>query len=486
MKSKNFIESSSLQIIFCLSLIIAATFTGYFFKALEFPETNIVIVYLLSVVLIARVCTHLAYDIMSSILCTIAFNYFFTVPYHTLAVDDPSYFITFSIMLIVSALTSTLTSKVRRSELEAIEKAKQMETLYALTNELHEASSLEQIVKVSIKSISNVLDIKASMVYIDDLKEPDIKLIVKYEDNNLVCLPFNKDNQIKEDFFEYPIIKNNALFAILQINAKENKLLSESKLKLLASMLETISLSIEGFKASFKEQKYREESIQEHYRGNLLRSISHDLRTPLSSIMGMSEMIRDLSEAKDLRYQFAKDIWNDADYLHSLVENILNLTKIQDGHLSIVTQTEAVEEIIEVALGHIYKRAMNRNIIVDIPEEVVLVKMDAKLIIQVLVNLLDNAIKNTTDESDIEIKVLVENNQVEFYVKDYGQGINNEDLPYIFNTFYTSKNKKADSSRGTGLGLAICETIVKAHNGTIQARNHEDGGAEFKFCIPLI
>ncbi len=143
------------------------------------------------------------------------------------------------------------------------------------------------------------------------------------------------------------------------------------------------------------------------------------------------------------------------------------------------------EEIIANALEHIAKRAPEREIGVDIPEDLLLVPMDARLIVQVLVNLLDNAIKHTAPEREIRIAVQRDGTDAVFCVADRGDGISPEDLPYIFRTFYTSRHNRADAKRGIGLGLAICDAIVKAHGGTIRAENRTDGGALFRFTLPM-
>jgi two-component system sensor histidine kinase KdpD len=261
--------------------------------------------------------------------------------------------------------------------------------------------------------------------------------------------------------------------------------LSERAQKLLMAMIESTAMAMDRFRTAEERIHYREESEQERYRGNLLRAISHDLRTPLSGIMGTSEMIMDMSQKADPRYELADGIWKDADWLHSLVENILNLTRLEDGRLALQKQLEAVEEIIGSAIAHVAKRAPEYEINVNIPDELILVPMDAKLIVQVLVNLLDNAIKHTSPKRSISVNVEKNDTFAVFCVSDSGEGIAKDDLPNIFKMFYTSKNNAADAKRGVGLGLPICDAIVKAHGGTISAHNNTDGGAEFKFTLPL-
>ena len=174
--------------------------------------------------------------------------------------------------------------------------------------------------------------------------------------------------------------------------------------------------------------------------------------------------------------------------MHSLVENILSLTRLQEGRLTLNKQSEAVEEIVGGAVHHIVQRSPDHEIIINIPDELLLVPMDAKLIEQVLINLLDNAIRHTSPKNEISVTVVKdeEHNCAVFTVADTGEGIAQTDLPNIFQMFYTSRAKHADAQHGIGLGLAICDAIVKAHGGNIEAHNRPDGqGAEFIFTLPM-
>lgn len=237
-----------------------------------------------------------------------------------------------------------------------------------------------------------------------------------------------------------------------------------------------------------RAQEKEAEIEQERYRGNLLRAISHDLRTPLSGIMGTSEMLMDMTKEDDPRHEMAVGIHKDADWLHALVENILSLTRLQDGRLNIKKEQEALEEVIGGAIAIIAERAPDHEIQVEMPEEVLMIPMDARLIEQVFVNLMDNAVKHSEPEEPITISVEVQEqvDMVRIMVADCGEGIPESDLPNIFETFYTSNTRDADSKQGIGLGLAICDTIVKAHGGTIKAGNRSDEkGAVFIFTIPM-
>ncbi|MBE6904802.1 MAG: DUF4118 domain-containing protein [Ruminococcaceae bacterium] len=492
----------SIHYVLTLFLCIAAvTGVGWLFRYLRFPETNIVVVYILSVLLTARLTRGYAYGIASSVIATGAFNYFFTEPYFTLSVNDPTYLITFAIMTFTAIITSALTSKVKQNALKAQEQEMEASALYRLTNRLTDAADISDIASITIRTISDIMDCRAACLCFDENGYPEQSFIQQRNANEQVRRNVDDSAAIKHrienlrtaydlgtEFYDWPIYGRDAILGILRIPKDTAVKMSEAQMRLLRSMIESTALAMDRFRSAQERIKSREAIVQERYRGNLLRAISHDLRTPLSGIMGTSEMLMGMTDKKDNRYALAEGIYKDANWLHSLVENILSLTRLNDGKLVLNKQMEAVEEVIGVAVAAIGKRTPEREIAVHIPDDVMLVPMDAKLIEQVLVNLLDNAVKHTPMEKEISINVNEdrEKNLAVFSVIDRGSGIAAADLPHIFQMFYTTHGKEPDAQRGVGLGLAICESIVTAHGGTIEARNRGDGiGAEFIFTLPM-
>ncbi|WP_289701532.1 sensor histidine kinase [Dubosiella newyorkensis] len=184
----------------------------------------------------------------------------------------------------------------------------------------------------------------------------------------------------------------------------------------------------------------------------------------------------------------AQGIYQEASWLYSLVENILNLTRMEEGHLILNKQEALAEEIIEAACSTVEKRNKDRTIQVNIPSEIITVDVDEKLIVQLLVNLLENAIRHTPQENKVEIVLEADpiKKEVRFIVQDEGEGIGKEDLPHIFEPFYTSSQNQKDRARGIGLGLAICRSIAQAHDGELTAHNRCDrSGARF-ICTLLM
>lgn len=226
---------------------------------------------------------------------------------------------------------------------------------------------------------------------------------------------------------------------------------------------------------------------KEQMRSNLLRSISHDLRTPLTGIAGASSLIAESGDKMDREsiVSLGKDINEQADWLIQLVENILNMTKIDSGKLVVEKKPEAVEDVINNALSYVKGRRKQRRVEIDIPEEMLIVKMDGRMIVQVLINLLDNAIKHTKEDGFIRIKTEADPEGVWFSVEDDGTGIEEAIKDRIFDEFVTFRPVSRDTGKGIGLGLAICKAIVTAHGGRIEAGNREEGGACFRFYLPF-
>ena len=483
---------------FCVT---AATAVGGLFRSMQFPETNIVVVYILSVLLAARYTAGYFYGIAATIIATAAFNYFFTEPYFTFSVNDPTYFVTFAIMAVTSVITSALTSKVLQNTLAAQENEAETRALYQLTSHLTDAKDIPDIVGITVSTISHIMNCRAACLCFDENGVPKQTFIQQKSADEQVrrsvadgaAIQHRIENlrmayDIGVEFFDWPIYGRDAILGVMRIPSETARLMNDAQTRMLRSMIESAALAMDRFRSAQERIKSREEMTQERYRANLLRAISHDLRTPLSGIMGTSEMLMGMTDRTDGRYALAEGIYKDADWLHSLVENILSLTSLQDGKLILNKQMEAVEEVIGAAVVAIGKRAPEYEVTVHIPNDVLLVPMDARLINQVLVNLLDNAVKHTRPGNDISVSVSEDRaiGRAVFSVSDSGTGIAEADLPHIFQMFYTTRGLEADAQRGVGLGLAICESIIKAHGGAISARNRrETSGAEFIFTLPM-
>lgn len=365
MKMKKIIVSY----IYVFTFMLLATGMGYLFKIVAFPETNIVLLYILAVLFTSMYTHGFAQGIIASVIATFAFNYFFTEPYYTFSVYNLNYIVTFIVMTIVAMITSTLTSKEKLHAKRAMEREKETKTLYALSNLLSDADSMERIAEVAVISISVHFDCNAGCFYFHAMSE-EATSFLQYAKPNLLHreLPNpeeyrNQLNYLRDDYFEdeefmnWRIDGQDKIFGAIRIPIGLMNTFTDNQKKMLHSMIENIGLAMERVLEMKERLKDKEMIEEERYRANLLRSISHDLRTPLMGIMGSAEVISEISGEGDCRKQLARGIYSEADWLHSLVENILGLTRLQDGKLMLRKTKEALEEVIASAVMRIEKRA---------------------------------------------------------------------------------------------------------------------------------
>lgn len=487
------------RILLSAFFLAAASGLGYAFRALGFPETNIVLAYFLAVVMTAWLTEGYLFGVLASIAATFIFNYLFTVPLFTFAVDDPSYLVTFGIMTVTALITSMLTSHAKRSAQEATAREADTKAVYDLMTQLADAKGSEEMARAAIQAVSARFHCRAAFQFLDAEGAPEEWFIQQLADDQQVrrraagpqataaqLSALEKGPIRANEFCVYPIRGSSALLGLMLLPTETSDACDASQLRQLDLMNETLAMALDRLNAMEQRIRSQEEAERERYRGNLLRAISHDLRTPLMGIMGTSEMLMDMTGPEDPRYAMSEGIYHDADWLHSLVENILSLTRLQEGRLVLRKTPEAMEEVVGCAVDHFSKRAAGREIAVSVPEELLMVPMDAKLISQVLINLLDNALKHTSPDQEISVTVTAEPGSARVCVADRGTGIRKEDLPRVFETFYTTDSPHAESVQGIGLGLSICAAIIRAHGGEIKAANRTDGpGAEICFTLPL-
>lgn len=226
----------------------------------------------------------------------------------------------------------------------------------------------------------------------------------------------------------------------------------------------------------------------EQLRANMLRSISHDLRTPLTSISGNASTLISGGDTLDesTRQQIYTDIYSESMWLIEMVENLLYATRIEDGRMQLNISVEILDDIVQEAVRHTKRTYPKRNIIVDMYDEIIPVMADANLIVQVIVNLMDNAVKYSDEDSDVTVSVRRENaHTVVISVSDHGSGISDEEKEKVFDMFYTGGSRSSDSRRSLGLGLALCRSIITSHGGTISVSDNIPNGTVVSFTLPI-
>ncbi|MBW7573849.1 ATP-binding protein [Caproiciproducens faecalis] len=465
-------------------ILAGATLLSMLFKNTGLSEINTVVIYILSVLIVSRITNGYVYGICASVLGMFCFNFFFTEPYHTFNVYNKDYLVTFFVMLTASILTSTLTSKIMDSNNTAKQREKQSNILFQITSSLAKAASVQDIATVSVKSLSNLLDCDVCCVTMDTENAVFEEYSLRQSGRTVDIRPLNAAEleTLTENLAVQPIADKHHQYALICLPYGQTQGHPEEE-KLLSSICVQIFAAMERERLSAERKKAKNDAEREKFKSNLLRAISHDLRTPLAGIAGVAEiLLYSLKDENNIR--LVQGIYDDSRWLTQMVENILSLTRIQEGKLVVRKQQEAVEEIVGEAVSHASKYADGRSVEIEIPNDVIFVPMDGKLIEQVLINLINNSIKHTSPGDTIQVTVKPGKDQVWFSVSDNGTGIEPRDLPKIFDLFYTEGRARADSKRGLGLGLAICKTIVNAHGGKITAENNKDGGATIRFYLP--
>ena len=254
----------------------------------------------------------------------------------------------------------------------------------------------------------------------------------------------------------------------------------------LLSILGECALAMENCTNAREKEQAAIRAENEQLRANLLRAISHDLRTPLTAISGNASNLLTNDAVLDAaaRRQICTDIWQDSQWLIGLVENLLAITRIEDGRMQLRLSPQLVEEVVEEALHHVGTHGAEQRVTAHYPDQVLLADMDARLIMQVVINLVDNALKYAPAPAHVEVTVRPEGQDVAVQVADNGPGIPDDGKDKVFEMFYTGPARVADSRRSLGLGLPLCKAIVNAHGGTLTLTDNTPHGCVFTFTLP--
>ena len=504
-KRKKVRVSISWKEILTASLImIISTMISLFIDYIGFREANVILIFILGVIIVNMKTRGYLLGFICSIISIFLFNFLFTDPRYSLEVYDKSYLATFPIMLIVTFTIGTLTSKIQREAQNSLARENTTQILYRVSRKLLSATGTADVVGIGIKYLSRLLErtvicylvqenkLTTPFIYTATKGEKDRTLLNKEEEAVAYWTLLNdKESGAGTNTFYgakgyyMPLKSHNKVLGVLGVSCITGNLKPEQKFifETVASQI-YIALDREILAETQKNSKLEIES--ERLRSNLLRSISHDLRSPLAGIKGAISTIIETGEllSKDTKDELFQGIYDDTEWLIRLVENLLSMTRFEGGNMKIKKNLELVEEVVYEAVQRTSKRLKDHEIKVTVPEDVIMLSMDGNLIEQVLINLFDNAIKFTPKEALIEVKVYEEVGDVIFEVIDDGIGISEEILPHIFDRFFTNGDKISDSRRGVGLGLAICKSIVEGHGGKISAQNKDEGGAIFRFNIP--
>ena len=442
-----------------LGILCLATLMGYAFSRVGFTEANIIAIYLLAVLLTSMATSTRSSYILSALGSVVVFNFFFTSPRFSLRVYEDGAPMTFLIMIVAALIVGTLTDRLKSQVKQSTRAAYRTNLLFETNQMLQKAATEEEIFQAAQTQLH------------------------KLSDRVLTVHPVITTGG-KQNSTIYLIKTVSKVYGSVVMEGSES--LEAFENSVLLSILGECALALENMRNAREKEEAKLLAENEKLRSNLLRSISHDLRTPLTAISGNAGILLSDSESlpPETRNQMYSDIYDDAAWLYNLVENLLAVTRIEEGRMKLNTQPQLVEEMVSEALQHISRKRSEHNIAVHHQDELLLAKCDARLIVQVIINLVDNAIKYTPVGSHIEIATRGDNGCAVVTVADDGPGISDDEKERIFQMFYTGSNPIADSRRSLGLGLGLCKSIITAHGGVISVADNQPKGTIFTFTVP--
>ena len=462
-------------------------------------QANVVMIYLLTTALVAVYGGRRA-AILSSVLGVAAFDFMFVPPRFTFAVSSVQYFITFGIMLIVALIIGNLNASVRQQARIAGYRERRTALLYAMSRHLAMARGRDELAEVAIRHVSQVFMSRAVLLFADEQGHviyPRASLLdVSYTGADLGVAQWVFDHRKPAGMgtdtlsgsagLYLPLAGSERAFGVLAVLPENPRRVTlPEQYRLLETFAAQIGLALEraDFAAHAQAAEVRAET--EAIRNALLASISHDLRTPLATIAGgaatLAGNLDALSDAD--RGALASSVSEEAMRMSERITTLLDLVRLETGAIQPRFDLYALDELVGSVLHRLEQPLRRHRVRIELPESLPLLRVDGRLIEQVLENLLDNASKYTPAGSEIRISAQVLSRQVEVSVEDDGPGLAVADPEILFEKFQRGAPEGAVG--GIGLGLAICRTILALHKGRIWAENRAPHGTAFRFTVPL-
>lgn len=489
-----------------LLIITVSTLINLVFYKVGFREANIITVYILGVLLTAIWTKGHLYGALASLLSVGAFNFFFTIPRFTLHANAPDYPVTFFIMLVASMISSSLATRVKKQARQSAQKAYYMELLMNSNQKLQQGHDEQEVIQLAAEQVGTLLDRPILYALATDDSELYFNVSHQTSDDKLIGTMTTEEKAVADW-----VLKNNkhagattntlsnannlylavrgtqGVMGVIGIPSKYYPSLNLFEKNLMISIINECGIILERMKLRTEKQKIEMETQRERLRSNLLRAISHDLRTPLTSISGNASVLmqQNIALDEDKKQEIYSSIYDDSLWLVNLTENLLSITRIENGTMNLEMNAELIDDIFHEAVSHLDRKSCEHNISINLEDDLLMAKMDARLIVQVLINILNNAIKYTQVGSNIMLSAKKQGDMVNICIADDGPGITDEQKKHLFDMFYTAGIGKPDSRRGLGLGLSLCKSIINAHTGTISVTDNKPHGAVFSFTLPL-
>lgn len=481
--------------------LVMAALVAWAFQDIGLAEANKAIVFLLAVVLIAA-RFGLGPGVLATVLGVLAFDFFFVPPYLTFAVADAQYVITFAVLLVVALIISALAARLRRQVRTARARERRLEALYRLSRELSAVAGTHQLASTAQREVAGMFGTEVTIYLPDeggrlepvvstarDMAVGSRELAVATWTFEHAQLAGNGTDTLPDaPALHVPMITPRGTAGVLSVTPPDGEpLLSPENRQLLETVATQIGTAVERDELADETRRALLQIEKERLRSSLLSSVSHDLRTPLAVIAGASSALLELGESADAtrREELLKEVVEESNRLARLVDNLLSMTRLDAGAIKVEKQWYPLEDVVGSALGRLRKELTGRVVTKDLAPDLPLVPLDGVLIEQVLVNLLENAVRYSGAGSPLDISARVENEAVVVSVGDRGPGLAKGEEEQVFEKLFRGSASSVSDGRGAGLGLAIAEAIVSSHGGRIWAENRPCGGAYFRFLLPL-
>jgi two-component system, OmpR family, sensor histidine kinase KdpD len=484
-----------IRYLFALGLVTLSTLLGLTVRGTLEPA-NLVMLYLASAV-IGAIFLGRGPALVISVLGVLAFDFFLIPPYMTLAVSDTQYLLTFIGLFVVSFVVSSLTVRIKEQADFAIDRESQTSALYSLVRDLTSAADLSQVASIVISQIEQVFGGNVAIFLPENGRISAYASTPNYhpDENELAVATWAFDHDQVAGFGTdtlpatsircQPLTTSSGCIGVIGIHFNEPvKPFTPDQREILIAFAHQAALAIERSRLAEQARLTELMKATEKLQTALLNSISHDLSTPLVSITGALSSLQEKTltlNQKD-RESLLETAHDEAERLNRLVENLLNMTRLEAGAIHLRLEPCDIQDVIGSSLEQMVERLSRHTVKINLPSDLPLVSMDFILIGQVLVNLLDNAVKYSPAGSLIEVNVSQTADTVTIDICDRGIGIPTEDLEKVFDKFY--RVQRPESINGTGLGLTICKGIIEAHGGKIRAINRTGGGTIVSVTLP--
>lgn len=478
-----------------LLLLVVATAINQVLKVVVAP-TNLVMLYLLAVV-IASVRWGYGPAILTSTLSVLLFNYFFVPHEYTLLVEDAQYILTFIGLFVVGMTIAYLNNQLQQQATAATRREEQTAELYAMSRDLVATINQQHIIEAVLQHIHDTFHTEAAILMVEDQKlhlrgktsnfyfEANEHRIAQWTYDNLKHAGCGTTEWTNSHSICVPLATVQEKLGVLVLRITSSISQQSEYRRLIDAFANQAALAIEAARLVGDAQQTQLLREREKLQTALLNSISHDLRTPLVSIAGVLSTLRDntLKLNDSARQDMLDGAWQEVQRLNRTVANLLDMTRLQSGMVQLQLNWFHVQELIANARAQLAERLSSRQLVIDVPSNLPLIEIDLTLMVQVLVNLLDNAVKYSQPNTPIAITAWQDDNQLILEIADEGYGIPEEDVPFIFDRFYRAH--RSGDIGGSGLGLSICEGIVTIHHGDITANNRPTKGTVFRITLPI-